>query len=68
MLDGSSKALPVGSFILKGLQRIRIHVLDPIPIEKVKALSVDELMKLSREIIQTELQKMRAQLTGPMPS
>jgi 1-acyl-sn-glycerol-3-phosphate acyltransferase len=68
VLDGSSKALPVGSFILKGLHRIRIHVLDPIPIEKVKALSVDELIELSREIIQTELQKMRAQLTGPMPS
>lgn len=68
VLDGSSKALPVGSFILKGLHRIRIHVLDPIPIEKVKALSVDELIELSREIIQTELQKMRAQLAGPMPS
>lgn len=68
VLDGSSKALPVGSFILKGLHRIRIHVLDPIPIEKVKALSVDELIELSREIIQNELQKMRAQLTGPMPS
>lgn len=59
VVDGSSNALPVGSFILKGLHRIRIHVLDPIPIEKIQALSVDELIELSRQLIISELEKMR---------
>ncbi|MBW7859328.1 MAG: 1-acyl-sn-glycerol-3-phosphate acyltransferase, partial [Leptonema sp. (in: Bacteria)] len=59
VVDGSSNALPVGSFILKGLHRIRIHVLDPIPVEKIRALSVDELIELSRQIIISELEKMR---------
>ena len=60
VVDGSSEALPVGSFILSGLHRIRIHVLDPIPIEQIQSLSVDDLISLSRQLILQELATMRA--------
>ncbi|MCE9596588.1 MAG: 1-acyl-sn-glycerol-3-phosphate acyltransferase [Spirochaetia bacterium] len=59
-LDGSSRALPKGSIVLSGLHRIRIHVLEPIPVEKVRELSVEDLMKLAREIIGKELSSMRS--------
>lgn len=59
-LDGSTHALPKGSIVLRGLHRIRIHVLEPIPVEKVRALSVEDLMQLAKQMIGDELREMRA--------
>lgn len=55
VLDGSSNAMPKGSVFLRGLHRIRIHVLEPIPVETVRSLSVEELMALTRQKIADEL-------------
>lgn len=65
VLDGSSNAMPKGSIFLRGLHRIRIHVLDPIPVEIVKSLSVEDLMALTRQKIAEELVLMQAPAAVP---
>lgn len=59
VLDGSLHALPSGSSIMRGLHRIRIHILDPIPVETVEALSVEDLTALCRRTIADELDQMQ---------
>lgn len=61
VIDGSANALPVGSIILKGVHRVRVHVLDPIPVEVVRSHSSDELMAMTRDIIAAELASMRGE-------
>lgn len=67
VIDGSANALPVGSIILKGIHRVRVRVLDPIPVEAVRSHSAEELLAMARDAIAAELASMRgekAELAG----
>lgn len=59
---GSEKTFQHGknSWVLAGRVTIRIRVLDEIPVEKVRELSVPELMEYTRQIMEKELALMES--------
>ncbi len=60
VIHGSAHALPKGSLVLKGIHRIRIHIIDPISADDVQRLTADELLELTRQRIESELALMHA--------
>ena len=59
VLDGSAAAIPKKGWSLLGKQKMKLKVLDPVPYEKYAALSPYETTGMFRDIIETELDKLR---------
>jgi 1-acyl-sn-glycerol-3-phosphate acyltransferase len=55
VLDGTSNALPKRGFVLQGRHRIRIKILEPVPVDELSNQSVDELTERVRTRIAAEL-------------
>jgi len=58
VLTGSENTFPLGSGILFGKAHIRIRVLDEIPASTVNKLDVKELMALTRERMESGLERL----------
>lgn len=59
VIDGSLRVLPKKGFILRHNRNIRLNVLEEIPVERFKHMDAVELMKMTREIMEKELQRIR---------
>jgi len=59
VIDGSIKVLPKKGLILSPNRNIKLHVLEEIPVEKFDQMDVDELTKMTREIMEEELHRIR---------
>jgi 1-acyl-sn-glycerol-3-phosphate acyltransferase len=55
VMSGTADALPKRGFVLQGRHAIGVHVLDPVPAERVAEMSVDELSAYVRDLIAAEL-------------
>ena len=60
LIQGTSAALPKRGFILRGYHRIRVRVLDEIPIESFEDLSVEELTQRTHDHFEVKLEEMAA--------
>lgn len=61
LIQGTSEALPKRGFILRGYHRIRVRILDEIPVDSFEDLSVDELMSRTHDHFEQELEVMAAE-------
>lgn len=61
LIQGTSEALPKRGFILRGHHRIRVRILDEIPIDSFEDLTVDELMSRTHDHFEQELGEMTAE-------
>ena len=59
---GSEKTFDRGSWVLKGRAPIHIRVLDEIPASVVEKLDVKELMQLTREKMEEEIEKLEQEI------
>jgi 1-acyl-sn-glycerol-3-phosphate acyltransferase len=59
VLDGTSKAIPKSGWVLKGRQKMYLKVLDPIPYESFKDMSVAELTEKVHQVIHIALIELR---------
>ncbi|MFK7898084.1 MAG: lysophospholipid acyltransferase family protein [Myxococcota bacterium] len=57
VLRGTAEALPKRGFKLQGRHAISIEILDPIPVEDVRACSAEEMMARVRQVIHEALEK-----------
>ncbi|MCF8380527.1 MAG: 1-acyl-sn-glycerol-3-phosphate acyltransferase [Bacteroidales bacterium] len=60
VIDGTGKAIPKKGWSLKGKQKLKLKVLDPLPYEEWKDKSLHELKLYVRNIISDELTKLRS--------
>lgn len=58
LIQGTSAALPKRGFVLRGYHRIRVRILDEIPIESFEDLSVEELMERTHDFFEQHLEEM----------
>ncbi len=56
VIEGTSEALPKRGFVLRGRHAIRVRVLDAIPYQSFKDLSVDRLTEAVRNVFVVELE------------
>jgi len=63
VIEGSRKVLPKKGLRLRPNRKIKLNVLEEIPVEKFEHLEGDELMKITREIMDKELQRMHPSLS-----
>lgn len=61
LIQGTSAALPKRGFILRGYHRIRVRILDEIPVESFEHLSVDELTERTHDHFEGKLEEMAAE-------
>ena len=59
VIDGSMRVLPKKGLILGANRRIKLNVLEEIPVEKFERMEVDELTKMTRIIMEEELHRIR---------
>jgi len=59
VIDGSIKVLPKKGWILSPNRNIKLNVLEEIPAEKFEQMEVNELTKMTREIMEKELHRIR---------
>ena len=59
VLDGTAKALPKHGIILQGKQRLIVRILEEVPYERFKDLTVKETSDMIKKIISDELEKIR---------
>lgn len=60
VLDGTSKAIPKSGWILTGKEKMVLKVLDPVPFDEFKDLSIAETSQLLRERIDKGLNEIRS--------
>jgi 1-acyl-sn-glycerol-3-phosphate acyltransferase len=59
VIDGSGKVLPKKGLILSANRNIKLNVLEEIPAEKFEQMEVNELKKMTRDIMEEELHRIR---------
>jgi 1-acyl-sn-glycerol-3-phosphate acyltransferase len=59
VLYGTGEALPKHGLVVRGKHRMKVHILDEIPPEFFKEMTVDELTEYTRNLIIGEYEKMR---------
>ena len=62
VLDGSARAIPKSGWSLRGKQRMKLKVLDPVPYNEFKELNVKETRDKFRRIISNGLEEVRSNI------
>ncbi len=60
VIDGSIKVLPKKGFILSPNRNIKLNVLDEIPVEEIENMEVNDLTRMTREMMEVELHRIRS--------
>ncbi len=60
VIDGSIKVLPKKGFILSPNRNIKLNVLDEIPVEEIENMELNDLTRMTREMMEVELHRIRS--------
>ena len=59
IIEGSGKVLPKKGLFINPNRRIKMHVMEEIPVERFDQLEVNDLTKMVRGIMEDELHRIR---------
>jgi len=59
VLYGTGEALPKHGFFVRGRHRLQVWILDEIPVETLRSLSVEELTEHTRQLIAARLEQLK---------